>query len=392
MRKSSWFRMRRDRRGFTLVELLVVIAIIGVLIGLLLPAVQAARESARRTQCTNNMKQQGLACLSFESSRKRMPSSGEGSDYTTNPGPVGQTPPFTTFDIESTFTQILPYMEEGVIARQMNSAYAYNDARWPANQVAAKTVIGAFLCPSNSIRLPDPDGYGTNDYMPIAYTDIDPITGIRNKPTRMDAGLSLGGAPIAAIADGTTHTIMIGEDAGRNWETQSPGAVSAYDDPVFGANGFVWDKNLRRSVLYSVFTGGAGLLPPGDTPTPSGRRALARWAEPDNANGVSGQANAVSGYVPKAINGNATPFGGPGGVAGRPIQAGGSALVCGWNWNNCGPNDELWSWHTGGANVVMADGAVRFLSDEISPTVLRKLCTRNEQTAISDSEIPGWNN
>jgi prepilin-type N-terminal cleavage/methylation domain-containing protein len=67
----------RISRGFTLVELLVVIAIIGVLIALLLPAIQAARESARRMQCTNNMKQLGIGCLNFESAKKQLPPRGQ---------------------------------------------------------------------------------------------------------------------------------------------------------------------------------------------------------------------------------------------------------------------------------------------------------------------------
>src|SRR5207249_3411617 len=115
------------RSAFTLIELLVVIAIIAILVSLLLPAVQSARESARRSQCVNNMKQLGLATHNFESSRRVMPSAGEGADYTTNPNPVtGAVPPYTTFDIQSYFTQILPFMEEALVANQMNAQYTYN--------------------------------------------------------------------------------------------------------------------------------------------------------------------------------------------------------------------------------------------------------------------------
>ena len=83
MRTSST-RLRKTR-GFTLVELLVVIAIIGILIGLLLPAVQMAREAARRSQCKNNMKQIGLAIANFESARGVLPTGGQGMKTTGNP-------------------------------------------------------------------------------------------------------------------------------------------------------------------------------------------------------------------------------------------------------------------------------------------------------------------
>ena len=72
-RSQSSARASKARDGFTLVELLVVIAIIGILVALLLPAIQAAREAARRTQCQNHLKNIGLACLNFESSKKKLP-------------------------------------------------------------------------------------------------------------------------------------------------------------------------------------------------------------------------------------------------------------------------------------------------------------------------------
>ena len=91
----------RNRGGFTLVELLVVIAIIGILISLLLPAVQAAREAARRTQCANMEKQLGLAVLNYESAKKQLPNSTRPGGSTTAPRISG-------------FTLILPFLEEYV--------------------------------------------------------------------------------------------------------------------------------------------------------------------------------------------------------------------------------------------------------------------------------------
>src|SRR5690242_11434296 len=96
------------RPAFTLIELLVVIAIIAVLIALLLPAVQAAREAARRSQCTNNLKQMGLALLNYESAVGAFPPSGESTNFKANP-------PGTQFVDNgwSTLAHILPYMEGG---------------------------------------------------------------------------------------------------------------------------------------------------------------------------------------------------------------------------------------------------------------------------------------
>ena len=320
------------RPAFTLVELLVVIAIIGVLVALLLPAVQAAREAARRSQCLNNSRQIGLGILNFESAKKLLPSGGEGTDWTDPANPK------TGFDRHSTFTQVLAYLEQAAIASQFDLKKAYNDPLAPQNQQAAKGRIEAFLCPSNSIRQDDPFGYGGTDFMPTVYTDIHPQTGLRdNIASRADGALALVPARIALVSDGTSNTIALAEDAGRNWEEFEPFTVSKYDD------------NLTPNVV--------------DKP-PSGKRAINRWAEPDTGNGVSGPPTTTAGNLQPVINNSATPINGP--------------ADCPWKTNNCGPNDEIFAFHPGGADAVYADGSAHFLNESIAPQVMRTLVTRGE--------------
>jgi prepilin-type N-terminal cleavage/methylation domain-containing protein/prepilin-type processing-associated H-X9-DG protein len=323
------FPSRARRHGFTLIELLVVIAIIGILIALLLPAVQKIREAAARMQCANNLKQMGLAMHNYESAFQAFPTGGEGTDFANAPtGP-------SIFDRHSTFTLLLPYIEQDNIYKLMNLNYLYNDPAWPGNQVAAKNGIKIYKCPSNSLsNATDSQGYGTTDYGATVYTDIDPVTGLRNKPTRANGALHvtpgspMKGTRIGEISDGLSNTIAIAEDVGRN-----ESYISAYIDP--------YDGQLRR---------------------------FWRWAEPDNAYGVSGFQKGTPGSATyynsgKAINNTFSP-------------TGGSSTTCIWaTENNCGNNDEIFSFHTGGAQAVFCDGHVQFLRDSIAPQVVRMLVT-----------------
>jgi len=327
------------RRAFTLVELLVVIAIIGILVALLLPAVQMARESARRMSCQNNLHQQGLALHNHENTFGRFPSGGEGTDFSTNP-------PATKFDLHSTFTRLLPYLEQETTASQFDLNYAYNDRRAPHNQAAAKTRIKAFECPSNVLAKPDPAGYGRGDYMPTVYTDIAPASGLRDKiNSRRNGALAIGGTRAAEVSDGLSNTIAIAEDTGRNHETILPFTKAAYAD--------------------AACAGGYGV-----DCTPSKLRAINRWAEPDQGNGVSGASNNAAGKMHSFINNNKSPMNGP--------------PDCPWNTNNCGPNDEIFSFHPAGANVLLCDGSVRFVSETVSGPTLRYLVTRDEGVQAGD--------
>jgi prepilin-type N-terminal cleavage/methylation domain-containing protein/prepilin-type processing-associated H-X9-DG protein len=336
-------RMSRNQKSaFTLVELLVVIAIIGILVALLLPAINMARQSAYRNSCRNNMKQIGLALCAHEESLKKYPSGGEGTDYTVSPA-------ITSFDIHSTFTQILPYIEEAAAAKMFDYTKPYNDSTAPNNQRAAKTKISIFLCPSNGVRVEESLGYGLCDYMPTVYTDIDPTTGLRNKATRMDGALALEKASIRKFTDGISKTIAIAEDAGRNPAGQQYGVISNYQEGTRTPPG-------KPAITWTAVD---------QLPESNGKRANHRWAEPDTGNGVSGATNtSASGSGNIVVNNNASPTGGP--------------SDCPWTTNNCGPNDEIFSFHTGGANVVMCDGSVQFITEDINAVTMRFLVTRGE--------------
>jgi prepilin-type N-terminal cleavage/methylation domain-containing protein/prepilin-type processing-associated H-X9-DG protein len=337
-----------DRRAFTLIELLVVIAIIAVLIALLLPAVQAAREAARRMQCVNNLKQMGLGCHNFESTHRGFPRAGE-FIFTWTDGTLRKTQ-----DYQSLFTNILPFMEQTSGYNLFNLALRYN---LPENTTAASQAIALFQCPSNSLLETrddghDRQGFGVLDYAPVPYTDITPAGiekggdpfltpgGLMGQPypnrlmtayTTTDTAVAptktihldplkgkidpdYGGVPIAAISDGTSNTLGIYEDNGRS------------------------EKYLEVSGGYL------------DPVTMTSRRYW-RWAEPDSASGVS-----------RKVNNNKTPSGGP--------------PTCPWNIHDCGPNNEIFSFHAAGANVLLLDGSVRFLKETTETIIVRALVTR----------------
>ena len=371
------------RMGFTLVELLVVIAIIGVLVGLLLPAVQAAREAARRSQCGNNMRQIGLAILNYESTYSILPTGGEGTAPASSGAPgktmfgpiyksgkrdyaegMGRSP--------GLFVVLLPFLEQNDIYGMFDMNYTYRDTRGGEKHInASKREIATYRCPTNPMLAAiDPQGYGGLDYFATVYTDIHPTDHTYRpttampgtKPLRMDGALSIPQVTITAITDGTTNTIAVIEDAGRTHKDAGFGTFSKYKEPAYYADNGTVDDNLDPEDKAGTTDSSSGQV----------NRTVHRWADPDaGGSGVSGAPNNTSvgstvadGSYKRFINNNARPYGGP--------------TDCPWGTNNCGPNDEPFSFHPGGCHTVKVDGSVSFLFESINPTVLRYLITRAE--------------
>lgn len=222
------------KRGFTLIELLVVIAIIAVLIALLLPAVQQAREAARRTQCRNNMKQLGLAFHNYHDTLLCFP-----VNFAVRGGGGG---PAIADTGHSWMTMCLPYVDQAVLYNQINHNGPLSTN--PANITAANTVIPAFLCPSddgnNNGRLGNrsdynvnpPGTWGVTNYKACAGSNWawgiaawNPVSSPSGKNAGSTDGLNMGNGILCSnqqnrnpptrmrdVLDGTSNTFAIGEN------------------------------------------------------------------------------------------------------------------------------------------------------------------------------------
>ena len=297
--------VRRNRVAFTLVELLVVIAIIGILVGLLLPAVQAAREAARRMQCTNNLKQLGLSLHNYHDVYKKFP---YGSYLDKSAG--GNTNSQWAWSV-----MLLPYIEQTAMFNQLNVGPNYFEqaANDPVRLALLKTPLASFICPSDpeagvnrnrpfkrkaagglciGMRLPADTEFAKSNYMGC--------NGNRDNDGVFDSGANqlIG---IRNITDGTSNTIIVGERSSIKFAKQT-----VNQGPWAG----VWvGQELTCDGITNVWC----LLGKTEYQMNSGKHSQAAGS----------------------------------------TTASDSALIA------------FGSQHTGGANFGLADGSVRFISDSI---------------------------
>ena len=328
--------MRKRRTAFTLIELLVVIAIIGILVALLLPAVQAAREAARRTQCANNFKQAGLALQNYHSVFQCLPGIGSSSPRA-----------------YSVLAQSLPFAEEVSLQDLIDfsqpiytgGGHAGPPSIVPANREAARTLVKMFRCPSD----------GQADL----FTEFD-CNGAGGEAYR-----------------GANGVVSTGSGRDSTWDLRSPTDGLFYFSSARGFRDVL--DGTSNTVMLSETLLGNGIS---SGPQPSKPHQAVAYightvhTNPDAAALSNGSVQAWHGYRGYAwISGKSysttfSTYDPP-----NPAHPDVSQLAYGWF--------AARSHHPGGVNVCLVDGSVRFVSNDIEPT------TWNNLGSIADGEVIG---
>ncbi|WZP00918.1 DUF1559 domain-containing protein [Isosphaeraceae bacterium EP7] len=350
-------RRTSSRPGFTLIELLVVISIIAVLIALLLPAVQSAREAARRIQCTNNMKQMGLATHTYISQCDLFP-----------PGAIkdgfGNTGNALTWR-----AMILPQMEANNQYNAINFSIT-NALAAPAMATVWYTSIAAFLCPS--------DGQGQSPVGFAAYGGPNGSMGVITPPFPPNTPVGSTGVQLMPVSNylmsfGDNYAVETLVGTTNPWET--PNASSAGVNPRIGYNGY-WGTTSNSGSMrgFSDYTTGGTATMASVTDGTSNTVLYGEGLPDEDAN------NEMWGFT--------------GGSAGVTIplnwKTNGRNEACVGNWNSVDWTCRysyaargFKSRHPGGANFTFADGSVRFLKSSINRASYAAIGSRNGGEIVS---------
>ena len=356
-------RSPRDRGGFTLIELLVVIAIIAVLIALLLPAVQAAREAARRAQCVNNLKQIGLALHNYHSANDVFPTlafsvnSGIPTVYNDQNGP-------------STLLYALGYLEGQSVYNAFN--FSVGDVTIAINSTVSNTRINAFICPSNPYSgvYPHSTNYAASYGPQFRWDASSGGLGTGLFAAQVVRGLN-------SITDGSSNTIAFAEvrtgdsvTPSRNhteifryvsWPSNSPtgnGLEQVATNPVGYANLQTYIQNCDA---YRDSAGSAA-------------------NELDQASQFWSLAQTHRGAATSLLLTPNSPHEDCMDISQKTQTPGATT-----NYPAQGPNAAAASrsWHTGGVNVLLADGSVRLIKDSIAQQTWWALGTKSGGEVIS---------
>jgi prepilin-type N-terminal cleavage/methylation domain-containing protein/prepilin-type processing-associated H-X9-DG protein len=372
------------RRGFTLIELLVVIAIIAVLISLLLPAVQSAREAARRAQCVNNMKQIGLALHNYVSANNALPMGGTPQYDARDPTPAG---PFEWMNY-SAFAMLLPYLEQTAVYNSCNLLICpdtgHGFAQAP-NQTPYNTKLNAFLCPSDPYSGTQnlcnyAASFGTTTYMPYLQVSFTGPASPRSETTGLFTIWK--SYRLESVTDGTSNTMAFAEaltgQGGNGYNASGPN----------GGNG----TQYRGNYIY-LQSGGSPVS--GEiydvSAIPNALALVTADIQTCAAGFVAAVPNSIADY-----RGYRWILGVPGATMFNAVQTPNESIFngCLFKDQSCGVGcnmDASWtvpssSAHPGGVNVTMADGHVQFIKNTISRPTWWAIATKaNGEVVSADS-------